>query len=222
MFVRIGVLTNRTASRKNGGTPRTRNQGGRGGGAVRGTSQPMQLQASIQVDKVVRFSFDGPLSNVRVDDTDLLDLFCVATSASAAYRLASAVRLRRIEMWGEPVSGGSSVSIEDVGTLSPGVGSPSRVVEDTTLGISRPAHILWRPRLQSIQSMWLSADDGRSLLLISSTGTGYLDLHVSFMLQDGETPVAVTAPVSGASVGQLYVRSLDGGGAIIPVTYPTI
>jgi len=200
--------------------PQRRRNGGRGGGS--GTSQPQALRASIQLDKVVRFKNAAALSNVSVIAQDLLDLFCVATSATAAYGLSTSVKMRKLEMWVDPVAGGSFCSIEDL--TNGNVGAPSRILEDTTLGVTRPAHVVWRPATGSLQSLWCNQGVGGKLFELSSSGPGYVDVHISLILQDGETPVAVGAAVAGATVGQLYCRALDSstGAALLPVSYPTI
>jgi len=183
----------------------------------------MPLLASIQIDKVVRFKFPV-LAAVVITNTDLLDLLCMAADATTAYRLPSAIKVRKIEMWGEPVSGGSTLSIEDEQTGISGVGGPSRVKEDTTLGISRPSHLVYVPALGSIQAMWCSAGTSDEYFSLNSSSPGFLDVHLSWIVQDGETPIAVTAAVAGAAPGQVYIRALDsnGAGSITPVSYPSI
>ncbi len=204
--------------RQNGSRPN--NKTGRGGGG--GTSQPQTLRASIQVDKVVRFKHAAALSNVSVIGQDLLDLFCVATSAVAAYGLATSVKVRKLEMWVDPVAGGSFASIEDL--TNGNVGAPNRIKEDTTLGLTRPAHVVWKPAAGSLQSLWVNQGVGGKLFELNTSGAGYVDVHYSFVLQDGETPVAVGAAVAGATVGQLYCRALNSstGTNLVPVSYPTI
>jgi len=217
----LRILKHWTAPKKNGGAPRTQKQRGRNGG--RGSAQPLPIQASIQIDKVIRFEFD-PLSDVAITNTDLLDLLCMADTATSAFRILSAIRLRKIEIWSEPVAGGSKVSIEDEQIGITGVGGPSRVKEDTTLGVTRPAHLVWTPASGSIQAMWCSAGTGDAYLTLNATTAGFLDLHISMIVQDGETPVAVSAAVVAATVGQVYIRALDStsAGLIVPVAYPTI
>lgn len=189
-----------------------------------GSSQPMPLVASIQIDKVVRFKFSAALSNVAIVDTDLLDLFCVASTPTYAYQLAFAIKVRKMEMWVDPVAGGSLCSIEDVATGR--VGGPSRIKEDTTLGVSRPAHIVWVPAAGSQQSLYLSVPQQNSYqwFELNSSGAGYLDVHLSLILQDGEAPAHVSAAVIGATAGALYIRALDSSStkSILPVSYPTI
>jgi len=186
----------------------------------------MQLSTTVQVDKVIRFQASAALSGAGVFIVDLLDLYCMAATTTSAYRLPVAARLRKIEAWCPPSSTGAAVtlSIED---RAPGVGivAPSRIMEDTTMGVSRPAHLVWKPSAQSVLSKWLddSGGVGQLLLLTAPVGTTF-DVHLSWTLQDGEVPVAVTAGVVAATVGQLYIRSLNSTGAnnIPPVSYVTI
>lgn len=188
-----------------------------------GTPQPAPLQSSIQVDKVIRFKFAAALSNVVVTDTDLIDLLCMAATTTSAYGLAKAYKLRGLEMWADPVAGGSLISIEDQ-AVSSDIGATSRLREDTTLGTARPAHLKWSPAPMSINSMWQPGNNGQARLKLNSSGAGYLDLHYSIVLQDGETPVQVGAAVAGATVGRVYIRSLNSssGTNLAPVSFPTI
>ncbi len=185
--------------------------------------QPPQLQSSIQVDKVIRFRATvGGASTITV--SDLLDLICMATGSTAAFRVMQSVKLRAIRMWAPPGTG--TISIQDLGSAT-GLAGPSRIVEDVALGNARPAHVEWRPARQSLQAMWQQG--AQDLLEINYTvGTGgnetILDVHLSYIMQDGESPAAVGATVTGATTGQVYVRALDSlsSGNLVPVSYATI
>lgn len=186
----------------------------------------MQLPATVQIDKVIRFKASSALTNAPVAASDILDLLCVATGATAAYRMPVAFRLRKIEAWSPPASDGAAVilAIEDSAQDGPFT-APSRRIEDVTMGQSRPAHVTWKPQADSLLSKWLDDGGGAGGLieLTGPTGTTF-DVHLSWVLQDGETPVAVAAALAGATVGQLYIRSLNSSGSnnIPPVSFSTI
>lgn len=186
----------------------------------------MQLPASIQIDKVIRFKASAALSGAPVVASDITDLLCVATTATAAYGLPVAFKLRKIEAWSPPASDGAAVTlaIEDA-VPGGGFAAPSRRIEDVTMGQSRPAHVVWKPQADSLLSKWLQNDGGLTSLveLTGPTGTTF-DVHLSWVLQDGETPAAVVAAVAGATAGKLYIRSLNSSGSndIPPVSYSTI
>lgn len=193
---------------------------------ARGSAFPMQLPASIQIDKVIRFKASSALASAPVTATDVQDLLCVATGTTAAYRLSSAFKLRKIEAWAPPASDGSAtiLAVEDA-VISSSFTAPSRRIEDVTMGQSRPAHVMWKPQADSLLGKWLQSTVGLSSLveLTGPAGTTF-DVHLSLMLQDGEAPQAVTAAVAGATVGTLYIRSLNSNGSnnIPPVSYSTI
>lgn len=192
-----------------------------------GSAFPQQLQASIQVDKTIRFKASSVLSDAVISVTDLLDLLAVATTATAAFGLARSVKIRALEMWSPPDSAGAAVvaSIEDSTAGTSSVSGSSRRVEDVTMGQNRPAHVMYRPAAGSAQALWHVLDSDLSELLKLSGPVGStIDFHVSFILQDGEAPDAVTAAVAGATAGKLYIRSLNSNGAnnLVPVSFATI
>jgi len=197
--------------------------GARNGG---GTAFPQPVSATVQVDKVIRFKAATAMSAAAVATSDLLDLFCVATGATTAYQLPTAVKLRRIEMWAPPASDSSSVvlSIEDLTTAS-GVGGPSRIKEDVSMGSTRPSHVTWRPAPGSFQAMWGTNASDNGLVEITGPAGTVIDVHLSWILQDGEAPQTVSGAVSGATTGKVYIRSLNSSSSttqIPPVSFPTI
>lgn len=191
-----------------------------------GSGFPLPLLASIQVDKVVRFKASAALSAQVVSISDLMDLLCVATTTTNARRLASTFRLRKIEAWAPPDSAGASVvlAIEDA-TSQLDFGGPSRRLEDVTMGQSRPAHLVWKPKQDSVQSKWLNDQQQATSLLELTCPTGTVfDVHISWILQDGEIPTTVTAAVAGAVAGTIYLRSLCSSTSanLPPVSFSTI
>ncbi len=200
----------------------TQNKSPANGG--RGGAFPPQLISSVQIDKTIRFKSSAALTDATVKVQDLHDLLCMADTTTSAYRLPRTIKLRKIEAWAPPDSAGAAVilSVEDVLTIS-GISAPSRRAEDVTMGQSRPAHVVWTPKQDSALSKWLSTTGDVALQLNGPSGTTF-DVSISFVLQDGETPTAVNAAVAGATVGRLYIRSLNSsvGNNIPPVSYPTI
>lgn len=190
----------------------------------RGPNFPPQITSSIQIDKTIRFKASSALSDASVNVNDLHDVLCMAVTATSAYRLPRTVKLRKIEAWAPPDNVGASVtlSVEDVLTIG-GFSAPSRRVEDVTMGQSRPAHVVWTPKNDSPLSKWLSNLSASALILNAPTGTTF-DVSLSYILQDGESPIAVSAAVAGATVGQMYIRSLNSTGSnnLPPVSYSTI
>lgn len=219
----VGWVTFRLKNSNSRGR-RNRNRQNRG---RRATQFPPQLQASIQIDKVIRFKASATLNAAVVTDQDLVQLMCVATSATVANNLPVAAKLRRIEAWAPPSSTGAAVvlAIEDLGlNAAGGFSGPSRRVEDVTLGQSRPAHVVFTPSPQSLSSKWIDGSGSVSMISLTGPADTTFDVHISWTLQDGESPVSTVPAPAGATAGTLYIRSLNSSGAnnIPPVSYTTI
>ncbi len=188
---------------------------------------PPSFIASKHVDLLQRFRSTAVLTAKPILVADLLDMLCVATGSTAAYGLATAFKLLKLHIWGNPSgAAGSStfIQVEDAVTNSE-FGGPSRRVSDESLGTSRPSHIKWKPRPDSILSKWISVYSQNQLLLVTCPMGAVIDLHVSLTIQDGDlTPQAVGGAVSGATTGKVYCRALDSNNAsqLVPEAFPTI
>ncbi len=198
-------------------TPGTRSR------ARAGTPFPPQLQATLQIDKVVRFKASAALSDVTIAAANMLNVLAMALTATTSARLPQTVKLRKLEAWAPPSTDGTPVvlSVEDV-AAGLGFSNSSRRVEDVTMGQNRPAHIVWKPSPLSLASKWLDLN-GSSIFRLNGPSGTTVDVHLSWVLQDGETPVSAGALV-GATAGQLYMRALDasGSGLLVPVSYVTL
>jgi hypothetical protein len=201
--------------------------------AQKGTLYPVQIQSSFILDKVLRFRCAAQVANAIVSNRDLLDLWCVAITATSARRLPIAFKLKKVELWGtnSPLQApgvASTVAIED-GLTSAGnsvsFAGPSRRVEDTALGISRPSHVLWKPPKGASSAAWLNDVDGGIAFQVTAPPGLVLDLHIRWIIgDDGGAGTAVGAAVAGANVGANYIRSLNSNNAnnLVPVDYSTI
>ena len=149
----------------------------------------------------------------------------MATAANAAYRVMSAARVRSVEIWGPAAAAGvATVAIEWSGTPGNFTG-PKKLITDTTLGSSRPAHVYTRAPKQSVADMWFSdAATGGGIIVIDAPQDAIIDVTVDFVVRNSEGAVAVTAALAAATVGKMYVRRLDSSTSslIVPVSMDTI
>lgn len=190
-------------------------------------SGPPPFAASIRVDRVYRFQASSAVSADVVSSTSLCDLLCMATGADAAYGIARAVKVRKIEIWGPMAQNLTpvTVSVEWAASGSAPVAGPSNIVSDTSMGSARCAHVVSTPPPQSACAFWQVAS-GEAMFTLGFPAGSVVDLHLSQVFFDGETPVAVSTGVAGATVGQVYLRPLDsvtpGAFVLTPTSYPTI
>lgn len=179
---------------------------------TRGTSQPPAISSFNPNRYRLRFGAIGGGAVYTIGVNDLYDCVCMAVSTTAARRLFSAIRVRKVELWGAPVSSstptGNSVSIRDL-SITPNGGSQA-LVSDTHLGADRPSHVVWRPRQGSMASEWLPSTSTAALLNVLCSQGSILDIEFDAVI--GAQPSLVNSAVGAAItsvLGEIYVRALD-------------
>lgn len=187
-----------------------------------------EFQAAIVVGKVLRFQANAAFSGVVFTAVQLQDLLCMATTTTTASRLAASMKIKKICLWG-PMSSTLApvtVSLEYASDTSAGFGTPNKLMSDTSMGTSHPAYVCGAPPKNSLPDMWHSRISASNLFTISGPVNTVIDVHLTYVLQNGETPVAVTSAVVGATVGTVYCRGLDAlaSAATVfpPLSYTTI
>ncbi len=194
---------------------------------VRDVPHPPPFNAAIVVKKTLRFKSNAAFSTLFTA-TQLLDLLCVADTASSAYRLFSSLKIHSIEMWGPMASDLApvTVSIEYQTPAAAGVGGPNFLKSDTSMGADQCAHVAAGPPQNSQAAMWQSRLASSQIVTLQGPTNTVVDVHLSLCLQNGETATAVASAVSGATVGTIYCRGLDALAAastvLPPVSYATI
>jgi hypothetical protein len=189
-------------------------------------SEPSEYRASVRYNQRFRFYANAAATNTQITVTGLLDMLCMATTGTSAYQLNTAFRLKSLEMWDISATTGATVVCE-FPFASGTVGAPETKRSVTSLGNSKPAYLKMTPVKGSIQSMWQSTGSTTAFILLSaSTTNSVVDIVLDCVLQDGQSPVSVSAGVAGATAGTIYLRALDNQGSQIfapaPNTWPTI
>ncbi len=189
-----------------------------------GSAQPLSFKPTIQVDHKFRFQANAAGTST-ISTVSLGDLLCVAATTTSAYQIAKSVRIRRVEMWGPPASNLTPVTVSlEWADGSAGTYGNSIKISDTSVGSTRVAHLNAKPPKSTQTSMWQSATSGNNLFTLIYPSGAIIDVHYSMTVQEDAGATAVTGAVAGATVGQVYVRSLDSPSAtiLIPVSYLTI
>ncbi len=175
---------------------------------------------------------------MSISNTDILDLYCMAATSTSAYQLFNAARVVSVEVWAPAgLDTGGSNMITNTCFLeypamvaSTGFGGRSVRIVDTSTSLDEPAHVRGSPPEDSYAAMWTfntAVANTNALFNIGGPLTGYVvDVTLELTLRDSSlAPQPVTAAVSGATVGQIYVRALDsasGSGVLVPVSVNTI
>lgn len=167
------------------------------------------------------------LALLRVDD--ILDSFFVANAATSGLRIFSAVKIRKIEIWGPPGDGGSASTVSFTWyneASGQDVGAPSQVLTDTSVSPNDVPHLCVEPPKNSSAAMWLSTTANTDTLCAMILPFGsVVDIHLVGTIAEGAvgggTPQnAVTRTVAGATAGVMYSSYMPpsvGATALTPI-----
>jgi len=182
---------------------------------------PPAFGASIVVTKTFRYeSLAGTTSDIT--QTSLLDSWFMATTTLAGYRIVAAARIRRVTMWAPMDASLVPVTCSVQWPANASFGGVDKIKSDTSMGATVPARLSTKPPIGSLAYQWSSGSVGTAILctLVYPINT-IVDVDISYVVQNGQPPTAVTSAVFSATVGQVYLRPIDDANVLIPVSYPT-
>ena len=181
---------------------------------------PPPLMANVIHGRMIRFIATAAVTNVDITATNLLDLQFMASSAVAGYRTVAAMRIRKVELWAPPgTTTPASCSLRWRSTTS-----SSSTMQDQSIGATEPAHVVCRPPPGDL-SFWIDTSTTIANVFRLNGPAGLIvDLHYTVASADTVPTTAVVRAVAGATVGTLYIGSLDSGGAslLVPAGVNTV
>ncbi len=183
---------------------------------------PSNIPTLIIKNHRLRFLVNASGGTVRgIDDIDLLDLFCVATSATSASRILDGILVKKIEMWAANSAGNASntVQCEFLNQNVAGIGGPGWIYNDTAIGLTDVCSISCVPPRDSKLGSWITGFSSTNLFELTCPQGCVVDIVADLVLMESETPSAVTGAVASATAGKLYCRPLDSTNAT-PVLLP--
>jgi hypothetical protein len=151
---------------------------------------------------------------MSITRADILNRLAMGLSATTAARLFAAVKIRKIVLFAGAISGGdASVSMQWVSEY----GLP-KVISDISSSGTYPARIEAAPPKDSIASFWslTGVNESQVMLEVAVPNGGYIDLHVSAVLQNGILSfdtTGVTITVAGATAATIGAPALDHSGS---------
>jgi len=155
----------------------------------------------------VRFVANGAFSG-NITYQNLLDIFNVASGATAAYDLFIATRVKFVEVWANALANASAVItlVYDGGTA--GSVGDARLHTDASMGIE-PAHIRAVPQPMTGAALYQVSSDTIAFVLVVPAGA-VVDVSLSLRNAINGGQVVVQNAPAAATAGVLYVRGLDG------------
>ncbi len=182
----------------------------------------------MQFKQKFRFQSSTAMINEQITTASLLTLLQMATTTTTGQSLVSAVKLRRVSVWGPPAADLIPVtaSIEySVGTNAGNIGSRPQIHSDTSVGSTRVASVSIAPERNSAAAMWQNRNQNTTgttgaFFILNGPVNSIVDVDVDMVLLNGEVPSGA-ASTTGATVGVIYCRPLDGAsGTIAPLNWP--
>jgi hypothetical protein len=185
---------------------------------------PPPVSPQVHLHQRLRFTCQTtPSVNQAITNLSLLGAIYVASDAVTGWKLFSAVRLRKVEVWAAPVQGGAPAAVrvqfDEAGTAEPS--GSTKVHSDTSMGIE-PAHVVCSPDPKSACAFW-QGSSGATMFLLTCPVGAVIDLVVDYKRDQTVAPLQVNNALVGATVGQLYYRGLDGlalAGTTLPADAP--
>jgi len=186
--------------------------GGSIAGLLRGTPKPPPCQFSKIVPYVTRYTM-GSDAAAGVTVADLLDSFFVGSTSTVGYRVFSAVKIKKVEIWGPAYTSAAPLTVNFTwynNSAGQEVGAPGVNVTDTSIAFNDNAHICTVPPKNSLAAMWLSAaTNSDPIFALYAPQFSVIDIHMVGVIAEG-TPnggspqIAIARAVSGAGAGVLY------------------
>jgi hypothetical protein len=216
--------TTRKSTRSRRQRPRSRRAG------MPTIPHPPRFKANFEVSKTFRFAASSG-TTVNITPDDLLDLWCMATTANSAYRILTAVRLNSISIWGPMAATLDPVTVAiEFQSLSSGApfGAPTRSVSDTSMGSTECAFVKTSPPPKSLAAQWWNSGlttGVDNVMSLTFPLNAIVDVQLTGICGPGSgLSSQVGAAVAAATVGEIYVRALDsnGGVVLVPVGFQTV
>lgn len=181
-------------------------------------THPMTIVSSNRSHNLkIRFLVD-PGNNYSITANNIADLICFPLGSSYPYRLTDRFRIKKVEMWAPPDSGGGPVTMgfQWVGNTQAAADNQYWIT-DTSLGQDRPAHIVTKPPKAGTHSLWQIASAAIVMQFTCPTGT-VIDLTLDVTWQDvfSAATQCSTVQATGAA-NQMCCKALDGLSYILPV-----
>jgi len=174
------------------------------------TVGPRQLSSNITFGHTYRFISTSSTATA-VTPTSLLAAagsVCYAVNANVISIFGS-IKVNRIKIWTPVASQGANATCSVLwsGTVTPF--NQDREISDTSVSVSKPAHIDTRPPAKSLAAFWQTASTNNLFIVTAPTGS-IIDVSLSMVLQDEDSGSApATVAVASGTLGTQYYLSLD-------------
>jgi hypothetical protein len=168
---------------------------------------PPPINSNVRIGHKFRFVASAAIVDVSIQSDDLLAV-CgnIAYTTTNLTGIARSAKLKSVEVWTPTATSTTPTTCSVEWPASQR--SPSMEVSDTSINISRPAHIKASPPKESLSAFWFDESTNAALFILNAPIGSVVDVQLEYFLLDSGTGIATT--VTGATIGQLYYGYLDG------------
>jgi hypothetical protein len=167
----------------------------------------------------IRWKINSPLSNDTLAGLDLSRAVVgiVATSATAGYHLARAVRLRRIDIYFCATANGTLTEAIVDWSVTTGslVYAPNSSKEMATTSTAEMLHLQAYPPQKALSSDWQEANSTTDLVSLTAPVSSIVEIWVDYVLNDSDAAIATSPSLSGATTGTIYHRQLNADASVM-------
>jgi hypothetical protein len=183
---------------------------------------PIQMRSNLQKVHKFRFVATTAFSGTITSKQMLAASGVVGSVVNTTAILKNySVRIKEIEMWTPPASQGAAATCAIEWLGSGDNYSPSIEISDTSVSVTKPAHIRSRPPVNSGAHLWANGGTTKTFCNLVCPGGTIIDLSLALVENDGEGPITTT--VATAVVGASYYLALDHtvSDLLVPVSLTT-
>ncbi len=184
--------------------------------------RPPQVMPNPVINRRVRYGCTTTGTYNITARTAAFTLGGMCTGASTAYSIATAFRIKRIQVWGVAAQSGTTslVSVTWFGDQSLSFMSNREVMDNSTSTAYVP-YIDCRPPRTSSAAQWHASNAGSftSDVIFSLTCNqgGVIDIEYEYVQADGNASPSASLSISGGVAGAVRYGPLDGyGGGFVP------
>lgn len=161
-------------------------------------------------------------SITAIDLAGALGGICTVTN-SKLNLFASSLKIRYVEVWAPVSAQGAAVSLSI--NFSGSANSADKLLSDTSVNVSVPAHIRAVPPRQTLASFYQSWSGTTTLMTLNVPQDAIIDVGLSFTIttDDGLSGSTPQVTISSGTLGNTYYLALDGptSNDFVPVILPS-
>jgi len=197
--------------------------------ALRGLApaNPPSIDTSVKMSFVIRYQMIATANGTSVQPgpVDFASLLVLASTSTLSIPICtSAVKIRKIEMWGssgqitQPIT--CAITWFD-STSTSSFGGPGRTITDTSVGATGVAFVSSKPPKNSHAGQYNGPTDTLNMVQIDIPPGAVIDFHLTYVISAAQQTSRANVAVVGATAGLVYAKNFMLNANLIPQAWIT-